>query len=77
MNLKVPAGNKKLYKIIKQFRKTPEPIGMQNIKIIIKNQRPGLGYSSVVQPLPNMCEALGSIPAPKKKRQKEKKPKKT
>jgi hypothetical protein len=30
----------------------------------------GLGGSSVVQTLPSMREALGSIPAPKKKRQK-------
>jgi hypothetical protein len=31
-----------------------------------------LGCSLVVQRLPSMCEALGSIPAPKKKRQKKK-----
>jgi hypothetical protein len=32
---------------------------------------PGLGCSSVVQRLPSMREALGSIQAPKKKRQKQ------
>jgi hypothetical protein len=32
----------------------------------------GLGCSSLVQRLPSMCEALGSIPAPKNKRQKKK-----
>jgi hypothetical protein len=32
----------------------------------------GLGCSLVVQRLPSMCEALGLIPAPKKKRQKKK-----
>jgi hypothetical protein len=30
----------------------------------------GMGCSSVVEQLPSMCEALGPIPAPKKKRQK-------
>jgi hypothetical protein len=35
-------------------------------------QKEGLGCSSVVQRLPSMHEALGSISAPKKKRQKKK-----
>jgi hypothetical protein len=37
----------------------------------------GLGYSSVVEHLPSICEALDSISAPKMKRQKQKQTKKT
>jgi hypothetical protein len=37
---------------------------------IIKQHMKGLGYTSVVQSLPSMLEALGLIPASKKKRQK-------
>jgi hypothetical protein len=35
-----------------------------------KNLNEGLGYSSVIQSLPSMHEALGLIPAPKKRQKK-------
>jgi hypothetical protein len=37
-----------------------------------KQEKEGLGCSLVVQRLPSMLEALGSIPAPKKKKENEK-----
>jgi hypothetical protein len=39
---------------------------------ISKNNQSGLGCSSIVKHLPSIHEALGSIAAPKKKRQKTK-----
>jgi hypothetical protein len=42
------------------------------LNLIIKKKFQGLGCNSVVQRLPSMREALGSIPEPKKKRQKKK-----
>jgi hypothetical protein len=45
------------------------------VKHIFKISKRGLGCSSVVQSLPSMREALASIPAPKKKRQKKTSPK--
>jgi hypothetical protein len=47
----------------------------KNLKSILRKANPGLGCSSVVQRLPSMSEALGSIPAPKNKTQKKKKKK--
>jgi hypothetical protein len=44
-----------------------------SIVFVFKLRILGLGCSSVVQLLPSMCEALGLIPAPKKKRPKKKK----
>jgi hypothetical protein len=46
------------------------------VKHIFKISKRGLGCSSVVQSLPSMREALASIPAPKKKRQKKTSPQK-
>jgi hypothetical protein len=51
--------------------KTGEFYDLQNTshwKLFLK-RIPGLGCSLVVQRLPSMREALGLIPAPKKKRQ--------
>jgi hypothetical protein len=46
---------------------------LANEKFLLRIKGCGLGCSLVVQCLPSMCEALGSIPAPKKTKKKKKK----
>jgi hypothetical protein len=49
--------------------------GISSLSILFSKMKEyGLGCSSVVQRLPSMNEALVSIPAPKKKRQKKTSP---
>jgi hypothetical protein len=45
--------------------------------MFLKNNKPGLGYSSVVESLPSMQEALGLVSNTKKKKKKKRQKNKT